>query len=225
MTRAADRWLLALVLPTMAGCPPTERRRDDLGELIGDYERPRKNVHGEIEYAKLFISKQGVTGENLPFNESLTYQEVICSAPKSCKIRAILCTLSVEQREDDSLFVHADAACERMAGIWYTKEQSTRVALGLMSGTPATPSATPGASPEPAVEPSDFPSALPSVGPNVQACMRSCHRLQSACETACESADAGVADAGAADAARLPGAAAGCSEKCREKGLSCLEGC
>lgn len=223
MKRPVDRWLVALVLPSITGCARTERRHDDLGALIGDYERPRKNVHGEVVYAKLFLSKQGITGENLPFTESITYQESICSAPKSCKIRAILCTLSIEERDESSILVNADAGCERMAGVWYTKEQSTKVALELMSGTPALASAAP----EPPPAPADFPSSLPSAGPNVQSCMRSCQALQTSCEAACKSSEADTSSSApsARPAGPSPPSARSCSEVCKDKALSCLLAC
>lgn len=219
------RWLLGLLLVCAASAcsQRSERRRDDLSQLAGDYERPRKNVLGEIEYAKLYLAQDGVTGENLPFHESLAYQEVICSSPKRCRIRAIMCVLTVEARDDGTLLVSTDPACQRLAGVWYTQEQSTKMALELMSARPGAAIAAPSSPATP--DAADLPSALPTAGPNVQACMRSCQAQQSACASDCSKAPVSSSSSRAPSSPAPSFGARTCKDACAEKALGCLQAC
>lgn len=154
--------LPALVALTALACgTKDDKRKDDLTAIAADYERPEKDVFGDVHSATLVVTQNGMTFEDDPMRDSMLFDEVVCEPATSCKVTGLLCSATLEKREDGNVVVNTEARCEKMAGLWYSKDNAKKRAAELV-GKDASPSPTESS---PADVPSSNPSGAPSSTP------------------------------------------------------------
>lgn len=208
----------ALLLLGLAACDePPPPRLDDLSALVGDYERPTKDIFGEVETATLVVTQRGMTFAKDPKRDSVVFDRVECASPTVCEAKSVLCSITLEKRADGDLMVHAELRCGDMAGVWHTHENAMKKRAELTgSAGVAPPVAPPATAPPPSAAPPSAPSGSssarslsppPGDEPSTVDCLRSCNQASMTCARRCKSGD-------------LP-----CLSSCNADGFRCVVGC